>query len=41
MLLCRRCFLGSSVVDATPTRTPLFIGLTLLVVVAVLMVLLL
>ena len=41
MLLCRGCFLGSSVVDATPTRTPLFIGLILLVVVAVLMVLLL
>ena len=33
--------MGSSVVDAAPTHTPLFIGLTLLVVVAVLMVLLL
>ena len=41
MLLCRGCFLGSSVVDATPTRTPLFLGLILVVVVAVLMVLLL
>ena len=41
MLLCRGCFLGSSVVDAAPTRTPLFIGHTLDVVVAVLLVLLL
>ena len=41
MLLCRGCFLGSSVVDATPTRTPLFIGLMLVVVAAVLMILLL